>query len=103
MRNGLVKQTPLFARKNKPAYQSARSGCRYRKSLARERQDRQSTKRPPTSTQSARSDNPTCDTAAQPRELFVGEQSAREPSADKKSDQLRQCTPATACKRFRRR
>src|SRR2546423_9928652 len=101
MRNGLIKQRPLFARKNKPAHQSARSGCRFRKSLARERQDRQSTKPPATSTQSARSDNPTSDTAAQPRELFVGEQSAREPSAGKKSDRLRQCIRVTGCKHFR--
>src|SRR2546423_6230695 len=102
MRNGLIKQRPLFARKNKPAHQSARSGCRCRKSLAQERQDRQSTKPPATSTQSARSDNPTSDTAARRRALFFAEQSAQEPSVDKKSSRLRQCIRVTGCKHFRR-
>src|SRR5207247_10035813 len=91
------------ARKNKRARPSARATFRFLKLPARGRQDRQPAKRPATSTQSARLGNPTSDTAARPRELFVAEQSARGPSEDKKSDRPRQYIRATGYKHFRRR
>src|SRR5258707_13945933 len=93
----------LCARRKKPGRRSTRSEFQFRKSSARERQDRQSAKPPATSTQSARLGNPTSDTAARPRGLFVAEQSAQRPSEDKKSDRPRQCIRATGYKHFRRR
>src|SRR5207247_3326734 len=67
------------------------------------KEKRQFGKQSSTMTTFATLGNPTAGFVLRPRGLFVARQSARKPSADKKSDRLRQCIRATACKRFRRR
>src|SRR6266436_4960886 len=97
-----VKLSLPFARRNKPAHRSARSEFRFRKLSARERQDRQSVRRPATSKRLVQLDSPRSDTAARLPALFVAEQSVRGPSEDKKSDRPRQCIRATGYKHFRK-